>query len=81
MRDSSTYMAIVEAGLARGRAEGHAEGERRLLLLFGESRFGPPDDDATRARLEAITDADVLERLAQRLVTVSSWSELLADQE
>ena len=76
MRDSSTYQAIVEEGLAQGRAEG----ERRLLLLVGETRFGPPDD-ATRSRLEAITDADFLERLARRLMIVSSWSELLADQE
>ena len=72
MRDSSTYMAIVEEGIAQG--------ERRLLLLFGESRFGPPDED-TRSKLEAITDADTLERLARRLMTVSSWSELLADQQ
>jgi hypothetical protein len=83
MRDSSTYMAIIEEGLAQGRAqgraEGRAEGERRLLLLFGEARFGPPDDPA-RSRLEAISDIDVLERLARRLMTVSSWSELLADQ-
>ena len=75
MRDSSTYMAIVEEGLAQGRAEG----ERRMLLLFGESRLGPPDD-ATRATLDAIADVDVLERLARRLMTVSSWTELLAEQ-
>lgn len=85
MRDSSTYQAILDEGRAEGRVEGHAEGrvegraegERRLLLLFGETRFGPPDD-AIRSRLDAITDADALERLARRLMTVSSWNELLA---
>lgn len=71
MRDSSTYQAILD--------EGRAEGERRLLLLIGESRFGPPDD-ATRSTLDAITDAEILEQLARRLMTVSSWTELLADQ-
>jgi hypothetical protein len=51
-----------------------------LLLLIGESRLEPPDD-VTRSRLEAIADAEILERLARRLMTVSSWTELLADQE
>jgi hypothetical protein len=76
MRDSSTYQAIVE----EGRAEGRAEGERRLLLLFGEARLGPPDD-VTRSKLEAMTDADEIERFAQRLLTVSTWAELLAGQQ
>jgi hypothetical protein len=73
-------MAIVEAGLAQGRAEGRAEGERRMLLLLGSARLGPPDDVA-RSRLDAIADVDVLERLAERLLTVSSWAELLTGQE
>jgi predicted transposase YdaD len=76
MRDSSTYQAIVD----EGRAEGRAEGERRLLLLVGESRLGPPDE-VTRSKLDGIADADVLERLARRLLTVSSWAELLAGRE
>lgn len=92
MRDSSTYMAIVEEGLAEGRAEGlaeglaegraegRAEGERRVILLLGEARLGPIDADA-RARLEDVTDAAALERLAGRLLTVSSWAELLDGQE
>ena len=80
MRDSSTYMAIVEEGLAEGLARGRVEGERRLLLLFGESRLGPPND-VTRSKLEATTDADAIERLAQRLLTVSTWAELLDGQE
>jgi len=80
MRDSSTYMAIVEEGLAEGLAQGRAEGERRMLLLVGESRFGPPDN-VTRSRLDAMTDVAAIERLAQRLLTVSSWAELLTGLE
>jgi hypothetical protein len=32
-----------------------------------------------RARLDALTDADHLDQLAERLLTVTSWPELLAD--
>jgi predicted transposase YdaD len=83
MRDSSTYQAILDEGRVEGRVEGRAEGrvegERRLLLLVGEGRFGPPDD-VTQTRLGAIEDADAIERLARRLLTVSSWAELLSTQ-
>jgi predicted transposase YdaD len=78
MRDSSTYQAIMEEGRAEGRVEGRAEGERRAILRIGAVRFGEPDN-GTRARLDAIVDVDVLERLATRLLTVSSWAELLED--
>lgn len=73
MRDSATYQAILEDG----RVEGRAEGERRLLLLIGTSRLGLPTD-AIRARIEAIDDVNALEGFAARLLTVSSWDELLA---
>jgi len=76
MRDSVTYQAIVD----EGRDEGRAEGERRLLLLIGTARFGQPDG-VTQAKLDAIADIDVLERLAGRLLTAGSWAELLAGQE
>src|SRR5262249_20538157 len=68
MEESATYRAIVR----RGRAEG----ERRLLLLQGESKFGPPDA-AIRAALEMITDLARLEELGVRLMSASSWQELL----
>jgi predicted transposase YdaD len=71
MRDSATYQAILD--------EGRAEGEQRLLLRVGIARFGPPDD-ATRSRIGAITDTDALDRLTDRILTVSSWDELLADK-
>jgi hypothetical protein len=68
MEQSATYQAIVR----RGRAEG----ERRLLLLLGETKFGPPDP-ATRAALEATTDLAELEALGVRLLSAGSWQELL----
>jgi predicted transposase YdaD len=76
MRESVTYMEILEEGIERGREEGRASEARRLLLLFGEARLGPADA-SIREALDAIADADTLDRLAERLLTVASWHELL----
>src|SRR5205085_6225492 len=59
MEQSATYQAIVR----RGRAEE----ERRMLLLLGEAKFGPPDA-AARAALESISDVTRLEALGVRLI-------------
>jgi hypothetical protein len=67
MRDSLTYQAII--------AEGVAQGEQRLILRLGTTRFGPPDD-RTRAWIESITDVDALTRIFDRVQTASSWSDL-----
>jgi hypothetical protein len=69
MEQSATYQAIVR----RGRAEG----ERRLLLLQGEAKFGPPDP-AVLAAIEGTDDLAQLEALGVRLMSAGSWQELLA---
>ena len=69
MEESATYQAIVR----RGRAEG----ERRLLMMLGETKFGPPDA-AARATIEGIGDVTELEALGVRLMSADSWQELLA---
>jgi hypothetical protein len=69
MEESSTYRAIVR----RGRVEE----ARHMLLLQGETKFGPPDA-AARAALENITEVAELEELGLRLLAVESWQELLA---
>ena len=71
MEESTTYQAIVR----RGRAEE----ARRMLLLQGETKFGPPDAGA-RAVLESIGDLAQLEELGVRLMTVASWQQLLPPQ-
>jgi hypothetical protein len=58
------------------RAEGRVEGARMVLLRLGRQRFGPPDADTERA-IQAITDLEHLERLADRLVVPASWKALL----
>ncbi len=85
MHESTAYdMAIeegLEKGLVKGREEGRLEGKihqsQLLLLKLGNKRFGPPDSAAESA-LTAIQDLDRLERLAEAVLTVSSWPELLA---
>jgi predicted transposase YdaD len=72
MEESATYQAIVR----KGREEGRAEGERRLLLLQGEAKFGRPDP-AVRAALERIDDLARLEDLGVRLINAGSWQDLL----
>lgn len=65
MKESTTYQAIL------------ADEAKRILLRMGGKRLGPADAD-TRAAIESIVDVDRLEQLAERLLDVSSWDELLA---
>ena len=76
MKESVTYQAILEEGEARGEARGLLAGEKKLLRLQGEQRFGPPDE-ATAAALEALTDLARVEELGVWLLQAGSWQELL----
>jgi predicted transposase YdaD len=69
MKESSTYMEIIE--------EGEALGIQKVLLLQGKKRFGPPDA-ATQTAIQSITDLSRLESLTGRLLDVTSWQELLS---
>jgi hypothetical protein len=60
------------AGVDKGRIEG----ARRLLLLQGEAKFGPPNA-ATRRAIEALEDLTRLEELGLRLIEAATWQELL----
>jgi predicted transposase YdaD len=75
MRESVTYQAILEEGEAKGAI---AEA-RKLLLLLGRDRFGPPDR-ATRDALERIQDLQRLEELGVRLLSAGSWQQLLGSR-
>lgn len=81
MRESSTYQMILEEGRVEGRVEGRAEGQiieaRRLVLGLGTRKFGPPDATMV-ATLDAIDDLNVLHSLADGLLQMSTWEELLA---
>ncbi|HEY3281598.1 MAG TPA: hypothetical protein VGN26_04940 [Armatimonadota bacterium] len=73
MRESATYQSILDEGVGQGSA-GEA---RKLLILLGTKRFGQPDA-RIRSSVEAIGSTETLERLAERLLDVSSWDALLA---
>jgi predicted transposase YdaD len=80
MKESVTYQAILEEGEALGIVKGEARGAlaeaKKLLLLQGTNRFGPPDE-RTQAAVEGISDLPRLEALSVRLLSARSWQELL----
>jgi hypothetical protein len=76
MKESATYQAI----LAEGLAEGELREARKLLRIFGDSRFGPPDAQTATA-IERIPDLAQLEELCQRLGAAGSWQELFGQHE
>jgi len=76
MKESTTYQAILREGRAEGKAEGKADEAKRILLLQGRKKFGPPKA-AVKAKIEAITDLDRLEQLSERLLDAESWAELI----
>jgi hypothetical protein len=53
------------------------EEARRLLVRLGTKRFGPPPANVV-ATLDGIADVGQLETLADRLLDVSGWAELLS---
>jgi predicted transposase YdaD len=75
---------IVEEWIAEGEARGEARGEirgkseeaRNLLIRIGIRRFGVPDEQ-TRAAIDAITSLETLEQMAERILDVETWQELL----
>jgi predicted transposase YdaD len=76
MKESSTYQAILQEGLEEGRNEGAVAEAKRMLRIFGDGQFGPPDAQ-TAATIERIMDVAQLERMAARLKAAKSWQELL----
>lgn len=76
MRQSPTFQAILE----EGHEEGKIVADRGFIQRIGAKRFGPPSPDVT-ARLETVVTLPELEALADRLLAVESWDELLAPPE
>jgi hypothetical protein len=68
MDESDTYLMILD--------QGQEKALRRVILILGEDRFGPPDE-SVKAGLNSITDLDRLERMARRTPKAASWQEIL----
>ncbi len=66
----------LSQGLSQGRAEGRTEGVLSILVRIGSRKFGTPPPDVM-AQLRAIDSVSELEALSDRLLEISSWSELL----
>lgn len=71
MRESTTYQAVLEEGLA----EGSLEEARRMVLRLGTRKFGVPNPHVRRT-LEEIASTELLEQLADRILTASTWAEV-----
>ncbi|MEO6810272.1 MAG: DUF4351 domain-containing protein [Isosphaeraceae bacterium] len=92
MKDSVTYQAILAEGEAKGEARGKVEGEARgkargkveeavrILLRLGRKRFGDPSPEVVAA-VKTTTDVDRIEVLTDRVLDVSSWEDLFADDQ
>jgi predicted transposase YdaD len=84
LKDSSFSRVLLKEGREEGRKEGEKKGQiagaQKLLFHLGRSRLGPISKK-TRVAIEAIDDISRLERLGERLLTVSSWAELLVEAE
>jgi predicted transposase YdaD len=76
MKESVTYQAIIQEGMAEGLTRGRIEEARKILLLQGRSRLGEPSPEALAA-VNALTDVRKLEELTLRLLQAASWQELL----
>jgi predicted transposase YdaD len=76
MKESTTYQAILEEGRAEGLAQGAVAEAKKLLRMFGDRVFGPPDA-RTATAIEGIDDLARLEELFDRAQTVDSWQEVL----
>jgi hypothetical protein len=76
MRESSTYQAILDEGREEGQVQGALREARKILLRQGGHKFGKPEP-AVETAIQAITDLDRLERMSDRLLTVTTWHDLL----
>jgi hypothetical protein len=64
MRDSDTYLAILD--------EGQVKHAKKTVLLVGETRLGPADE-SVKARLAEVTDLERLDRMLLQAITAATW--------
>jgi hypothetical protein len=69
VQESTTYQAILEEGAVRG--------VQNALLKLGAIRFGTPSRDV-KAAIKEIEDLKKLNRMLVKVLSASSWQQLLA---
>ncbi len=77
MKESVTYQEIVAEGRKEGMATGAINEARAIVLRQASFRFGTPDAQKLSS-LNSIQSVERLEILADRVLYVSNWDELLA---
>jgi predicted transposase YdaD len=77
LKDSSFYQVLLEEGKELGEREGELKGARKIVYHIGRIRFGRVPK-AARAAIEAIDDLKRLKHLSERVLTATSWNDLLA---
>ena len=68
MRESDTYLMILE--------EGWAEAAREETLIVGEEKLGPPEE-SVKNQVNNVTDLEGLKRMIRRAVKAATWQEIL----
>ena len=63
----------------QGRVQGRVEGVRLTIIRQGRQKFAKAPTRKQQNALEAINDLAHLETLAERLLDVDSWAELLSE--
>ena len=79
LKDSSFYQVLLKEGRELGLEEGRIKEASRLLIRLGPGPELGRLPEATRAAIEAIDDLDRLEHLGERILTATSWDNLLAE--
>jgi hypothetical protein len=79
MKESASYQAILEEGAQIGFSRAKSEGVRDMLIRVGTKKFGAAPNARVLALLEAVSDVKRLGDLGDRVLDVSGWDELLAD--
>jgi predicted transposase YdaD len=70
LEESTSYQYILKRGAL--------ERLRKLVLRLGRAKFAAEPDAAIVSRIEAVAEPDELDRLAERVLFVNSWAELIA---
>jgi hypothetical protein len=68
MEESTTYQGIIRRG--------KIQDARETLLLQGETRWGAAPE-AVRLRIDGLSDLQELRRLLVRVLSATSWGDLL----
>lgn len=81
MEESTTYQAIIQKGVDRGRREGRQEGRlvqaRENIIEVGRIRLGQEPPQTVVDHLNSITNLTDINCLLSLVVRMESWSELL----